>query len=92
MCYIQLSLLGCAGHVVIADTLKYPVTGSPICPVFNENHDVWYLPMWYLNPLVIRRPLLIYERGGGQMSNGVIITAIICATLIVLVLISNKKK
>jgi len=27
MCYIQLSLLGCAGYVVIADTICNPVTG-----------------------------------------------------------------
>ena len=55
MCYIQLSLLGCAGYVVIADSLRYPITGSTICPTFNENHDVWYLPMWYSDPWAIRR-------------------------------------
>lgn len=27
MCYIQLSLLGCAGYVVIANTLSNPITG-----------------------------------------------------------------
>ena len=46
MCYIQLSLLGCAGYVVIADTLSYPVTGwRP-----TENQDIWYTPAFALNP------------------------------------------
>ena len=50
MCYIQLSLLGCAGYVVIADTLCNPLLGSnPLFPVFDENHDAWFTPMWYLD-------------------------------------------
>ena len=48
MCYIQLSLMGCAGYVVIADSLLYPICGpSPLFPYFTEHHEVWYLPMWY---------------------------------------------
>ncbi len=48
MCYIQLSLLGCAGYVVIADSLLHPVGGkSPLLPEFTSAHDVWYLPMFY---------------------------------------------
>ena len=48
MCYIQLSMLGCAGYVVIADTLANPLTGvSLLLPAFNENQDVWFMPMIY---------------------------------------------
>lgn len=47
MCYIQLSLLGCAGYVVIANSLLHPVCGSPLLPVFSEEHDVWFTPMFY---------------------------------------------
>ena len=50
MCYIQLSLLGCTGYVVIADSLTNPVASmadSPLLPIFNSNHDVWYTPMFY---------------------------------------------
>lgn len=48
MCYIQLSLLGCAGYVVIADSILYPVTGpSPILPCFTPEQDVWFMPMFY---------------------------------------------
>lgn len=63
MCYIQLSLLGCAGYVVIADSLLYPICGdSPLFPVFNENHDVWYTPAWYTDAWVMRRVLHSADR------------------------------
>lgn len=45
MCYIQLSLLGCAGYVVIADTLIHPVTGPLLWPNLTEHQDAWFMPM-----------------------------------------------
>ena len=42
MCYIQLSLLGCAGYVLIGDTLANPPTTS-----LNRNDTVWYMPMYF---------------------------------------------
>jgi len=42
MCYIQLSLLGCAGYVIVGDSLSQPVTDPP-----NQNHDYWYTPMYF---------------------------------------------
>ncbi|MGM9598659.1 MAG: N-6 DNA methylase [Faecousia sp.] len=50
MCYIQLSLLGCAGYVVIADTLCHPFTGPILWPNITEHHDVWFMPMNFLEP------------------------------------------
>ena len=48
MCYIQLSLLGCAGYVVIADSILHPLTGpSSLLPIFQPEHDVWFMPMFY---------------------------------------------
>ncbi|MEN6487846.1 MAG: N-6 DNA methylase [Smithella sp.] len=41
MCYIQLSLLGCAGYVIVGNTLTTP----PTEPLSNQN--VWYTPMYY---------------------------------------------
>ncbi len=41
MCYIQLSLLGCAGYVIIGNTLTTP----PTEPLHNQN--VWYTPMYF---------------------------------------------
>ena len=47
MCYIQLALLGCAGYVVVADTLRSPLTGHLLCPSASPEHEVWYLPMYF---------------------------------------------
>ena len=46
MCYIQLSLLGCAGYVAIADTLTNPICGDTLFPVEKEGQEFWYTPMW----------------------------------------------
>jgi type I restriction-modification system DNA methylase subunit len=40
MCYIQLSLLGCAGYIIRGNTL----TAEP--PT-----DIWFMPMYFLNPV-----------------------------------------
>lgn len=48
MCYIQLSLLGCAGYVVIADSLCNPICGSsPLLPTIKPDQDYWFMPMIY---------------------------------------------
>lgn len=46
MCYIQLSLLGCAGYVVIADTICNPLVGGVLHPEPNESQEIWYTPMY----------------------------------------------
>ena len=51
MCYIQLSLLGCAGYVVVADSLVHPICGSILNPAFTEAHDVWILPTTMISPV-----------------------------------------
>ncbi len=48
MCYVQLSLLGCPGYVVVGDTLAHPATSYDrrgLIPVDNGN--IWYTPMYY---------------------------------------------
>ena len=55
MCYIQLSLLGCAGYVVIADTLIHPVTGPMLWPNLTEHQDAWFMPMNFLEPAWVLR-------------------------------------
>ena len=50
MCYIQLSLLGCAGYVCIGNTLTNPLTGADtLFPLEQEGQDIWYTPLWYHN-------------------------------------------
>lgn len=45
MCYIQLSLLGCAGRVRIGDALMDPETGPLL--IGNPGPNTWYTPMFY---------------------------------------------
>ena len=47
MCYIQLSLIGCPGYVVIADTLINPVVGHTLFPEEKPGQEFWYMPMWF---------------------------------------------
>lgn len=55
MCYIQLSLLGCAGYVVIADTLIHPVTGPMLWPNLTEHQDAWFMPLNFIDPTWVFR-------------------------------------
>lgn len=67
MCYIQLSLLGCPGYVVIADTLINPGTcidDRGLIPTPNDN--IWYTPFyfrdeWHLRRIAYRMDALIKE-------------------------------
>ena len=49
MCYIQLSLLGCAGYICIADTIVNPVVGSVLQPDEQKGQEFWYTPLYYSN-------------------------------------------
>ncbi|MCF8017810.1 MAG: N-6 DNA methylase [Vallitaleaceae bacterium] len=51
MCYIQLSLLGCAGYVIVGNTLTTP----PTEPLTNQN--VWYTPLYFLDVWHWRRTI-----------------------------------
>ena len=56
MCYIQLSLLGCAGYVVIADSICNPlVGGNALIPIPNKTQEIWYTPMYESNIWLCRR-------------------------------------
>ena len=46
MCYIQLSLLGCAGYICVGNTLTNPLTGHVLFPCEADGHELWYMPMF----------------------------------------------
>ena len=46
MCYIQLSLLGCPGYVIVGNTLTNPAVGSVLNPIKQEGQEIWYTPMF----------------------------------------------
>ena len=56
MCYIQLSLLGCPGYVVVADSIVNPSTcidGRGLIPTPGEN--IWYTPFYFRDEWHLRR-------------------------------------
>ena len=46
MAYIQLSLLGCPGYIIIGDALLHPMRGHPLFPIEGEYQDIWYMPFF----------------------------------------------
>ena len=61
MCYIQLSLIGCPGYVVVGDTISKPVLGSDLFPEVANQHNIWYTPLWFSDVWVTRRQIHIME-------------------------------
>lgn len=53
MCYIQMSLLGCAGYVALGNSLTEPVKGTPINPVYKRE-NLWFTPGYLSQPWVSR--------------------------------------
>lgn len=47
MAYIQISLLGCAGYIVVANSLTNPVCGSALNPIEKEGQEFWYTPLYF---------------------------------------------
>ncbi len=46
MCYIQLSLLGCAGYVVVANSLTNPIVGDALRPTPQDGQEFWFMPVY----------------------------------------------
>lgn len=46
MCYIQLSLLGCAGYICVGNTITNPMAGHVLFPQERDGHELWYMPMF----------------------------------------------
>lgn len=57
MCYIQLSLLGCAGYICIGDTLTNPLAGHVLFPNEREGQELWIMPMFRVGAWTCRRML-----------------------------------
>ena len=54
MAYIQMSLLGLPGYVVIGDSLSKPVLGSNLLPQYDAE-NIWYTPMFCSSIWCFRR-------------------------------------
>lgn len=55
MCYIQMSLLGCAGYICIGNTLTNPIEGHVLFPQEKEGQEFWYMPMFRMDVWSLRR-------------------------------------
>ena len=70
MCYIQCSFMGCAGYVVIGDTLVNPATAYDsrgLLPAGPQNR-IWYMPLfstdvWYMRCQIAQMNLLFEPKG-----------------------------
>lgn len=70
MCYIQCSFMGCAGYVVIGDTLVNPATAYDsrgLLPAGPQNR-IWYMPLfstdvWYMRRQIAQMNLLFEPKG-----------------------------
>lgn len=62
MCYIQLSMLGCAGYVHIGNTLRAPMTADVL---FGDvTSETWYTPMFFSAEWAARRALIRMKQFG----------------------------
>ena len=62
MAYIQLSLLGCPGYMVIGNSLTNPVTGNPLQPAEKEGQEFWYTPLYFSEVWHYRRVFAMLDR------------------------------
>ncbi len=67
MCFIQLSLLGCPGYIVIGDTLADPMVGHVLFPQETESQELWITPMFFSEAWTYRR--LFHSIGGDRVKN-----------------------
>lgn len=62
MCYIQLSLLGCPGYVVIDDSLVHPALSyDKDGLLIKDGPNVWYTPMYFRDVWHLRRAIAQME-------------------------------
>jgi type I restriction-modification system DNA methylase subunit len=62
MAYIQLSLLGCPGYIVIADSITNPMKGDPLIPFEKEGQEFWYTPFYFSDTWNFRKIFKKMER------------------------------
>ncbi len=71
MCYIQLSLLGCAGYICIGNSLTNPLTGGILFPQEREGQELWLMPMFQSEVWAMRRMFHAMDRLPEDMAMGV---------------------
>lgn len=55
MCYIQISLLGCPGYVVVGNSLSEPICGTVLDPNYKKTENIWFTPLYFTDVWTLRR-------------------------------------
>lgn len=61
MAYIQLSLLGCPGYIVVGDALLHPIIGQDLFPIEDEHREIWYMPFFMSDVWEMRRRIRLMQ-------------------------------
>lgn len=69
MAYIQLSLLGCPGYIIVGNSLLNPPTGHVLFPQEAEGQDLWIMPLFMHDTWeMYRTKELVLELFGGTVT------------------------
>lgn len=66
MSYIQISLLGCPGYIVVGNSLTDSIGGTVLEPLSHKPEDIWFTPLYFSDIWAIRR----FCSCGNFMGNG----------------------
>ena len=61
MAYIQLSLLGCPGYIIVGNSLTNPPTGHVLFPEENDGKEVWITPLFMHQVWEMRRTGILMQ-------------------------------
>ena len=61
MAYIQLSLLGCPGYIIVCNSLKDMPDGHVLFPKDTEQCEVWLTPMFVTGIWEKRRQMTLFK-------------------------------
>ncbi len=68
MAYIQLSLIGCPGYIIIGNSLTNPPTGHILFPQDIEGQEVWITPMFITDIWTMKRQWMLLEQLCGTVT------------------------
>ena len=68
MAYIQLSLIGCPGYIIIGNSLTNPPTGHILFPQDTEGQEVWITPMFITDIWTMKRQWMLLEQLCGTVT------------------------
>ncbi len=61
MAYIQLSLIGCPGYIIIGNSLTHPPVGHVLFPQNTEGREIWITPLFMHRIWELRRTNVLMQ-------------------------------